>query len=239
MVLVIAHRGASGLAPENTLAAFREALRYNVDMIELDVRLTRDGYVVVVHDRRTRRVGTKNKKIKKTKYTDLQAVDVGKKFNTQFAQERIPLLEEVIRGIGHQALLNIELKCSFKGRENDLLQLIHQNNIYHSVIVSSDNKKQLWRIRQLDKHIRLSCILNRPFPRYIKFGKEVSLYSFQPHRGLITKRFVRHCHQYHFKVFPWTINTMKGMIKYINWGVDGIITNYPDRLTELLKGWER
>jgi glycerophosphoryl diester phosphodiesterase len=239
MVLNVGHRGASGLAPENTMSAFRKALELGVDMIELDVRITKDKRFVVIHDPTTKRTGTRNRKISRTTWQDLCTIDVGRRFSKDFKNERIPLLRDVIALVGNRALVNIELKGRFYGYEEKLLQLIVHGGIHKSVILASRNKRLLTRLRMLDEDVRLSYIINKPQRRYVQFGRKLGLYSFQVYWKLVTKRFVRNCHQHKCKVFVWTVNPITLMEKMARCGVDGIITNYPNRLNEFIEAWEQ
>jgi len=231
--VIIAHRGASAYAPENTLAAFKLALEQGADGIELDVRLTADNQVVVFHDMTLDRITPCKGRVDSFKLNDLRKIDVGSHFDVTFRGETIPSLEEVFRAIGQFAFINVELKDydSFSDPlPIQVAKLVKRYGLYRRVIISSFSPIPLIRIRRL--------LPNTPIGLLVLGGKA----------GLITKNWLgrllkyqilyvklndvspnllRNIHQKGNKVFAYTINQEEEMRYLFKMGVDGVITNNP------------
>ncbi len=240
-VLVIAHRGFSGTAPENTLGAFKKALDLGVDMIELDVHLSKDGEVVVIHDDTLNR--TTNGKGKVAEYTlkELKQLDAGSFFNPRFSGERIPTLKEVLALVKGQVPLNIELKKGDMGPYTliDLadraFQDIEKKGMVNQVIFSSFELSAIERIRERNPNVLLALNYGKDwnFPGEMTRGKPISVLSC---RAKVLNQFnMSRAKKQGIKVFAWTLNTEEEMEQFLKVGVDGIITDYPDRLIKVLQ----
>ncbi|NJO02345.1 MAG: hypothetical protein HC880_12230 [Bacteroidia bacterium] len=163
-VCIIGHRGGAGLAPENTLAAFRKALSYQVDRIELDVQQTRDGVIVVIHDSELARTTSGTGKVGELNYDQIRQFDAGSKFDAKYQSEKIPTLEEVISLINGQCELVIEIKYypGYKSSTEDkILQLINTYQAQKWCILMSFDDEILERIHQRNPQI----ILHKAFFR--------------------------------------------------------------------------
>lgn len=225
-MLVFAHRGASGYAPENTLASFEKALEMGADGIELDVRLTKDGHVVVMHDplvmRTTKRFGSIAGKTLK----NLQQLDAGK-------GEKIPTLQEVLDLVHKKAQVHIELKG--KGTPTPVANIITEyiqkkKWSYSDFVVSSFHHNELREFKKLLPQVQIGALIigcNIEFDKYIK---EFDAYSINMWSQLIKKSTVEEAHKRGFKIFAYTVNTISGASNMEKLRVDGIFTNYPDRV---------
>lgn len=232
--LVIAHRGASGYEPENTLSAFERAYRMGADGIELDVQLTRDNHLVVVHDADTFRVTGVKKKIARATLRELKKLDFGR-------GETIPLLSEVFEHfLGKFAVINIEIKSTGwkdTGLEAALGRLIDRFGCQDQVLVSSFNPLNLHRFKR--------CLPSVPL------GYLISPYQTILVRNRLWVRWLepatlnmdhRTRNRRDFKVFftfglpkwVWTVNTDEEMRYWLDRRVNAIITDYPDRLLRLI-----
>jgi glycerophosphoryl diester phosphodiesterase len=240
-ILVIAHRGFSGAAPENTIAAFKKAIDLGVDMIELDIHLSKDGQIVVIHDDTLNR--TTNGKGKVTSYTlnELKRLDAGSWFGSQFSGEKIPTLKEVLELTRGKMLLTIELKKGDMGpyTMTDLadrsLQEVEKAGMLNQVIFASFDPSAIDRIRGKNPKIPVALIYNQSwtFPQEVTGGRPVSILSCSG--KVLTQTNISNAHQRGMKVMAWTLNTEEHMQRFLNMGVDGIITDYPDFLIKILQ----
>jgi glycerophosphoryl diester phosphodiesterase len=239
-VLNIAHRGASGHTPENTLAALQEAIKMGADMIEIDLRLSRDGEWVVIHDRSTFRTTGKRGKVGRLPLNVLKALDAGSWFNDRCRGERIPTLPEVLNLVGHRARLNIEIKKGLRidrRIEKRLLACLEAGDWRNRVLISSFNESMLKRLRGLDEKIPIGYLFrNRGPKRIIRRALKLGADSVHGPIRAVTPRLLQLAHSEGLKVFVYTVNEERAMRRWIDLGVDGIFTNYPDRLATVLKG---
>jgi glycerophosphoryl diester phosphodiesterase len=247
---VIAHKGASGLAPENTLSAIQLALDMGVDMIEIDVRNTSDDEIVVFHDERLER--TTNGKGFLHDYTleEVKLLDAGSWFDPRFTDERIPTLKEVLDLVNGKCKVLIEIKHMDHPHYNNfaekLVNVINQEKDGAKwVILQSYESQYLDEVHALDDHIQTKKLLigedSAPlFAFYIetkmhlgRSEKEGQMRALNPHYATLSPRRVFRMHSRGYKVYTYPVNDRETMIKVLNMGVDGIITDYPNRLLEL------
>ena len=165
MPLVIAHRGASGTAPENTMAAFRQAVEMGADMIELDVQRTKDGQVVVIHDATLERTTNGSGAVRELTYAEIEQLDAGSWFGEgqEFAGERVPLLKEVLEFTKGKCALNIEIKnipYADPGIEQAVVDLLHETGFLEQVIISSFDHSCLHRIARLEPNVPTACLFS-------------------------------------------------------------------------------
>lgn len=235
------HRGAGGLAPENTLAAIKVGLNNRVDRIEIDVQQTKDGKVVCLHDSTIDRTTDGKGFIGDFTYNELQKFSAGIKIAAKFKDEKIPLLAEALELTKGKATLVIEIKDGneiYPGIEKNVLKEIYNQQAKERVIIHSFNDSVLFRIHEMDSTIELHKLLIADFPFlqlmtdgnlkitnlvYYHFSKEFSIYSL-----FATPRFIKNVHKLNKKVNVWTPNDPKTIARLINMGVDGIITDRPD-----------
>lgn len=240
-VFVIAHRGFSGAAPENTLAAFEKAIEAGSDMIELDVHLSSDGQVVVIHDDTLNRTTNSKGKVSHHTLQELKQLDAGSWFGSQFSGEKIPTLKEVLELVRGRILVNIELKMgdlgpySMKDLADRSLQEVEKTGVVNQTLFSSFDPSVLERIHEKNPRILMVLVYNKSwsFTQEVTGGRPIPVLSC---RGtVLTQTNISNAHQRGIKVFVWTLNTEEHMVHFLNMGVDGIITDHPDRLIKILQ----
>ena len=244
-VMVIAHRGFSGKAPENTMAAFRRAIEIGSDAIELDVRFSGDGRLVVFHDDTLERTTNGRGKVADLTVKELKQLDAGRWFGPAFTGERIPALREVLELARGRILLNIELKKGDQGRygmldlANQTLREVVEAGMEGRILFSSFDLNAIQRIREKDPRIPVAFITGDFWksPLDATGGKFFPVLN--PGKSVLNERNLSAARQQGVRVNVWTPNTDEEMGKFISMGVDGIITNYPDRLIELLENLHR
>lgn len=236
--LILAHRGASAYAPENTLAAFNLAFELGADGIELDVSLTRDGIPVVIHDDTVDRTTNGRGAVNQFTLAELQQLDASNRME-KYRGEKIPTLEEVLRAVGKRGLINIEIKSTglkTDGVEGAVLAAI-ENTGAPRVLISSFNPLVLRRMLLLDPRLprgllyapRLPIFLRRAWLRPL-----VRPAALHPHFSMVTRELVQWAHTRGYQVNTWTVDEPEVARRLIEWGVDGIITNKPDVLRKIV-----
>ncbi|MCL5808906.1 MAG: glycerophosphodiester phosphodiesterase [Deltaproteobacteria bacterium] len=240
-LLVTAHRGFSGKAPENTLASFRAAIDAGSDMIELDVHLTRDNEVVVIHDDTLERTTTGQGKVADKTLAELKRLDAGLWFNPRFAGERIPTLAEVLTLVRGRIRLNIELK---KGKHfpytmeelaDRTLAVVEQAGMTEQTLFSSFTPAAIDRIRVRNPRLPIALIVDKAWAKPEEPGGGRLYRTLNCRATVLNEENLRSAHAAGIKVHVWTVDTQAAMEKFIALAVDGIITNHPDRLIEILK----
>lgn len=226
---IMGHRGAAGLAPENTIAAIVAGLEAGVDWIEFDVRRTQDGHIILVHDRTTRRVATKRLTIHKSALPELQALEMKR-------GAAIPTLEEAIEIIGKKAKINIEIKSPDCVQQVvELVQKYIKKGYEPShFLVSSFSPAVLRAAYQLDKKIPYSLLQIWPVRfRWLRSVK-LSAVGFY-HISALTPFIVALAKRKGLYTYAYTVNSVEEAKQLKRLGIDGIITNYPNRFSELKK----
>ncbi len=241
-IIVTAHRGFSGEAPENTLAAFRAAIDAGCDMIELDVHLTRDGEVVVIHDDTLERTTSGRGTVAGKTFAELRGLDAGAWFDPRFSGERIPALAEVLALTRNRILVNIELK---KGKNfpytmeelaDRTLRVVEMAVMADQVLFSSFDPAAVERIRERNPRLPVALIVEKPWMKPAEAGGGTIYPVLNCRTTVLNEENIRRAHAGGIRVHVWTVNTQKAMARFIALGVDGIITNHPDRLIALLQG---
>jgi glycerophosphoryl diester phosphodiesterase len=240
-VLAIAHRGFSGAAPENTMTAFKKAIDLGVDMIELDVHLSKDGQVVVIHDDTLNR--TTNGKGKVASYTlnELKQLDAGSWFESQFSREWIPTLKEVLELSRGRTLVNVELKKGDLGQYTimDLadrsLNEVKKMGMEEQVIFSSFDPSPLGGIKERNPRIQVTFLYNKPWTSLQEVIGDRPFFILTCRKSVLTQAHISKAHQEGIKVNVYTLNMEEEIEQFLHWGIDGIITDYPDRLIKILQ----
>ncbi len=233
-VIVIAHRGASGYAPENTLASMKKAIELGADMSELDVQETADGKLIILHDKSLKRTTGVDKNIWETNYTELNGLDAGSWFSEKYKNEPVPTLQKVIDLIKGKMKLNIELKTN--GHEKKLaertLKLVEDNNFLDQVIFTSFKFSEIDKVRELNKKAKVGYLFSK-IPKDVDvFNADIDLLS--AYYKIVDAEFMKKAKYAGKEVAVWTVNKPKDMKQMISLGVDAIITNYPDVLIKIL-----
>lgn len=229
---IYAHRGYSGAYPENTMIAFKKALEANADGIELDVQLSKDGQVVIIHDETLDRTTDGSGKVVDHTLAELKEFNAAHSWRGGSEFHPIPLFEEYCAWVSTTDLTtNIELKTGliyYPELEAKCIAIIQKYNLQERVFFSSFNHLSLVTARAIDPAIGVGALV-------MEWGLEgagqaVSDYGFQyyhPSYKSLTKAQVEECHRYGVKVNVWTVNTMQALEDCYAWGVDGIFTDFP------------
>jgi len=239
--LIIGHRGYPARFPENTLASFEAAILAGCDMIELDVTLTRDRKVVVIHDDTLDRTTNGTGPVRSHRLEEIRRLDAGSWFDPRFAMERVPELGEVLELARNRCLVNIEIKASaFEADsppdaiEHQVVELVKGSGTMEWVIVSSFDWRLLQRIAAMEHPPALAGISNHGANRrMVDWLLALKAFSWHPRFSALTPAQVALVHAANIKVFPWTITTRKEAEKLLAMGVDGLIGNDPEVLRTL------
>ncbi|MDY8134794.1 glycerophosphodiester phosphodiesterase [Aquimarina sp. 2201CG5-10] len=221
---IFGHRGAAGLIEENTLESIAEALKYNVDGIEIDVHRCKSGELVVIHDETIER--TTNGKGKVADYTWSEL----KRFRT-FAGFKIPSLDQVLELVDAKCILNIELKGI--GTALPTIELLERhikntNWDYDHFILSSFDHSQLFQIKAVTQKFRLGVLIEESIPSAISIAEEINAFSIHPPVSHLSKNEVELAKTKEYKIFVWTVNEETAIEKSKDCKVDAIITDFPN-----------
>lgn len=238
--LIIAHRGAPAAAPENTIASFRAALEQGAQAIEFDVHLTRDGQPVVIHDATVDRCTDGTGPVASMTLAQIRALDAGNWFDPAFAGERIPILDEVFEAIPYPTLLIAHLRAHENETdrcERALVDCIERHEARKRTIVTHHTRHGLHRLRELDPHLRL-CWLpygGEPGQEYIDDAYYMGYRIIQPSLREVDENFVRYAHERQMWINVFWADEVADMERMLDLGVQGILTNFPERLREVIK----
>lgn len=253
--LNIAHRGGRGLSPEHTIFAYKKALQVGADVLELDVHSTKDGEIIVIHDPKVDRTTDGKGKVNELTLSEIKRLDAGYRFAIKrgnkeeypFRGKRlfIPALQEVFSEFPNQRI-NIEIKQFEPQIEGALFGIIKEMNMTDNVLVVSENSKAIKRFRRISKdaiatgasvvEVRRFVIFMRLkiLPLYIPVADAFQIPEYHGDYHLLTEEFIEKAHKKNIKIHIWTVNEKKDMKRLIKMGVDGIITDYPDLLNEVI-----
>lgn len=248
--LNIGHRGAAGEAPENTLPAFELALAQGADGIEFDVQLSRDGVPVVIHDPTLDRTTPGSGRVCEHNISALRRLDAGSWFNTRhpararsrYKGSKIPLLLEVLEWVrDKQCLAFLEIKEGgdvYPGIEAKILDAIDRAGIMPLITVISFNLPTLRRLRRMDSRIALGIDYTRPVLA-VRRARSIGAKTLLPHWAFASWRLLSRAHRAGIQILVWDLDQPRWMRRKISDGVDGIVTDYPARLAEVLAGMPR
>ncbi len=231
---ITAHRGGAGAAPENTLAALKNAIENAADYAEIDVQETSDGVLILLHDNDFARTTGTYGKVWETDYAQVRQMDAGSRYSSEYAGEPVPTLEEALELCQGRLDLNIELKSN--GHNEDIVekavQLIESMGMTGQCVITSANYRYLEQVKELNEDIRTGYIINMVYGRAERLEHADFLsVSFD----CITEEFVRRAHEAGKEIHAWTVNSRKDMRKMIEAGVDNLITDRPSVAREVLE----
>ena len=222
--LLIGHRGAMGILPENTLSSIELAINLGCDAVEIDVFKCASGELVVFHDKKVNKLTNGYGRIEKMSLDEIKKLIV-------IGNEKIPTLTEVLDLINGKIILNIELK----GRNtaiptHKLLNKYFLNSKWtpDKILISSFIQNELTDFRMLDNNVRLGVLIEKNIEKSIKFSKRINAFSINPDYKLLDKKTLMLIKENGFKVYPWTVNDMDKFNSLFEMGVDGIITDFPN-----------
>ncbi len=231
--ILFAHRGASAHAPENTLAAFELALAQGADGIELDVKLSADGHVVVIHDPTIDRTTGAHGRVKDLSLAELRGLNAGSFYSANFSTEKIPMLEEVFEALGKKIFINVELTNYNTPRDHlveSVCMLVKKFNVQKHVMFSSFYASNLSKARSYLPEVPCGLLaFNGLLGAWARsfgfaFGKYAALH---PYLKDVTPQQVQRVHRLKGRVHVWTVNAEEDMRRLFGWGVDAIFTDDP------------
>lgn len=224
--LVIGHRGAMGHETENTLASIRKAMDLGVDMIEIDVFKIKSGEIVVFHDDAVERLSNGKGLIEEYDIVELNKL-------TLKGNHTIPLLQDILNLIDGKVALNIELKGVNTARDVNSIMANYINNKgwkSDDFVISSFKWNELEKMRTINKDVKIAILTEEDPLEAISIAKELNAVAINPDFKTLTKENTSKMHEEGFKVYTWTVNESDDIQRMKKFRVDGIITNYPERL---------
>jgi len=240
--LVYAHRGASGYAPENTMAAFRMAVELGSDGIECDVQLTRDGKLVICHDETLERTTNGKGFIKDMNYEALRKLDAGGWFDSKFAGERVPQLSELLGLVKDTGLLlNIEIKSGivqYPGIEGKVIAEVEAYGLADRVIISSFNHYAVKKCKEINPKIATGALYMEGLFEPWNYLRSLGCEGAHPFYPVLVPEISEGLKKQGYVINVFTVNDPKTAVQMVKAGVDGIITNYPDRVIQAIRTGE-
>ncbi len=233
-----AHRGASGYFPENTMLAFQEGVKMGATGLETDVQMTKDGVLILIHDETLNRTTNGKGFVKDYTYQEIAELDAGSWYKRSFRGEKIPTLRELLEFVKDKnIILNLELKNTlipYHGMEELVLQLIKEYKVEKKIIISSFNHYSIVKVKKLNNKIKTAILYTEGLFHPERYAKYVGANAIHPYYLAINKEIVNEVKKEKILINPYTVNKEEDMLNLIKMEVDGIITNYPDKLHKLL-----
>jgi glycerophosphoryl diester phosphodiesterase len=238
---IFGHRGASGYAPENTIASMKVALEQGCHGIELDAQLTKDNEVVICHDWVIDGVSDGSGEVGTFTLDEIRKFDFGSSFSEKFKGEKIPTLYEILDFLPRDIILNIELKIRTSDKSplvEKVAEILMNTGRIENTIISSFNHPCLKKIKKLIPELRIAllysgCLLN--IVKYIAYTG-LDIYSLHLDVNYIDEELVKELHHYDKKVYIWTSNDIEITKKLMEIGVDGVMTNFPIDMINIVSG---
>ncbi len=226
-IKILGHRGCAGLEPENTIRAFKKAIDLGVDLIEFDVRMTKDKKLVVIHDEKVDRTTNGQGYVRDFSFKEIRKLNAGK-------NEKIPSFEETLDLLKtEKPIIVIEIKESDTVKK--ILNIIKKGGLENKVLIVSFWHNALKKIKEINPRIKTGILLvGRPC-NLISVVKAAKADFFCSRHNFIDKEVVKGCRKNGFKINVWTVNEFKDIKKMIKLGVDIISSDYPDRVIKELK----
>jgi glycerophosphoryl diester phosphodiesterase len=243
MTNIIAHRGANKIAPQNTIPAFQKALEMGVDGFENDVHLTKDGFVVVCHNYSIDETSNGGGLIADLTLDELLKLDFGSYFSKDFEGTKIPRLEDFLDLCGGLKVINIEIKNPKRGH-NDIVRktinTVKDFGLFDSLIISSFEPSILVECKEVDRLTKTGILYdpNSPYcgeicDDFTAYAKNIKADAVHPFYGLVDEDYIEEAHQAGIAVNPWTVNKDFAIQNLLDWGCDGIITDFADTALKL------
>lgn len=233
-----AHRGFSGLYPENTMLAFRKAIEAGCDGIELDVQMSRDGHLVVIHDESVDRTCGGSGFVGELKLSELRKFDASGSFPGQFGINRIPTLREYFDLIRCKNILtNIELKntfYSYPGMEEKVIETVREYRMTSRVLFSSFNHCSMMKCKQLAPEIKVAFLVSLPLADPGRYTANHKGNFLNTHYSFLTDDVIRDLRCHGVDAQAWTVNDESEMLRLAKAGIYAVITNFPDRMKNVL-----
>ena len=240
-MLVIAHRGASGHAPENTLAAFRKAVAMGAAFIETDLQLSRDAHFVAVHDNTVNRTTNGRGSVHDLSLAELRQLDAGSWFGSEFAGERIPTLEEILQfSKKNDVVFYLEMKPSGSwGGEHAVIAALRESGEIPRAVVISFDASMVLNVHKIEPTVMTGLLYDGQLANPVEKAVEIGARQLAVRGDLVTPALLEQARKKDLQVVCWTINQPAHMRLLIEAGVHGIMSDYPDRLVAALKKEEK
>lgn len=239
--LVCAHRGRSGVFPENTMAAYEAGVEIGADFMELDVRRTADGEIVCIHDATVNRTTDGEGAVAEMTLDQVQALDAGSWLDDEFAGERIPLLIDVLEQIAPRLVVDIEIKQ--REIAEQVVEIIQETDAVRRVTVVSFDLDDLRAAKAAEPALGCGLITSGPddekgqtVPTLIASALECGANFISCSHRAVTPEMVRECHLMGLALMAWTMDEPEDIQRMIEMQVDGLVSNYPERALEMLEG---
>lgn len=237
-VLNIAHRGASAYCPENTMAAFKRAVELGATAIETDVQMTSDGHAVLIHDESLQRTAGSAKLVKDVTLEELKRLDAGSWFDPSFGGEKVPELRELLELVKPTSLLvNLELKNGvvlYPNMEEAVVEEIRKHGMSDRIVISSFNHYSLAKCKRLAPEIRTGILYMEGLYEPWEYAARIGADALHAYHYAVMPEWVEQAARRGAVYYPFTVNDPAEMRRLLSAGVSGIITDYPDKLAELL-----
>jgi glycerophosphoryl diester phosphodiesterase len=228
--MAIAHRGASSYAPENTFAAFDLAIEMGARHLELDVHVSRDGHLVVIHDDAVDRTTDGSGPVTSHSLAALTALDAGSWFDPRFKGERIPTLGAILERYKGQAHLHVEIKGHSADLAHRTVDLIRSRGMAAEVTITSFQKAKLEETRAYAPELPTGWLIGEASDAIVAQARAMGLTQLCPRAGAVTPELVSRLHAEGFVVRAWGVATEELMRQVVTAGVDGMTVNFPDKL---------
>lgn len=239
MPLNYAHRGASGYYPENTMLAFEKAVEMGCEGIETDVQLTKDGVLILCHDELLDRTTDGKGLIAEASYSEIEKLDAAKLWSGKFKDVKIPTLDELLNFVNDKNLMiNLEIKNSvvdYEGIEEMIIKKVYEYKLDRKVIISSFNHYSIKKCKSVDNTLKAGLLYDCRLYEAGKYASQIGADALHPLFYTLNKDVVREIREQNKAINTWTVNEEKYMKALIMLGIDGIITNYPDKLKKVLE----
>ncbi len=231
--MVVAHRGYSRVAPENSMSAFQKSIEVGADVIELDVQQTSDGVIVVCHDRDLMRLAGDSRAIADTTFAELRNLDIGRRFSPEFTGERIATLDEVIALARGKIKLQIELKYYAKdhGLAEKVAELIRRHGFESQCEVSSLDYDGLMKAKRHNPQLKVVALVTYA----LGDPGRLDVDGLSVNTSVLSDRLIRAARSRGKLLYAWTVDDPRAMVKLIERGVGGLVTNVPEELIRIRK----
>jgi glycerophosphoryl diester phosphodiesterase len=232
---ITGHRGASGIAPENTISAIKQAISDGADFIEIDIHLTKDEHIILMHDEHVDRTTNGKGLVRDLTFTEIRKLNAGSWFDPKFVGERVPALKEVIELVKGRLHVNIEIKSNafLPAHIEKLIQLIHDSDFKEHCILTSFQRSYIEMIHHISPELRTGLIMNyMPHPRKMLFEDSFDVLSCN--YQLVNRDMVNALHSSEKEIHVWTVNEKEDFFQMKEYGVDNVITNFPGTFRKLL-----
>ncbi len=232
-IMIAAHRSNTVTTPENSLSAIRTALTKEINYIEVDVQLTKDKEVVLYHDISLRRLAGLSESVSQLNYNELSKVDIGSSYSNEYEGEKIPTLDEALKEVKGKMNVIVELKSYGPKKElvRKTIEIIEKNNMVDSVYIQSFDNRLLKIVRDLNPNIKIGQVM------YIAAGDlsylDVDFYTID--QNMLSNKIVRHARDNNRKIWVYTVNSETDIKEVLKYDIDGIITDYPFKVKEIIE----